>query len=190
MKNILESVQNFKTKRQEAIENYKRTMAIVNRNYIKGSDKYKERVKSLKEERDTTISSLKAAGLATLEQEMTSIRGSITKIVGIAPSEEMERAISKLKGMTDIEKNIMYEQLKENASYMDMKMLNAAMGKPFATVDGLLEDLDYMEQSLRNYFNDYVAGSYRCLDIEYGASLNALDEQVNDFVGQYAGSAK
>lgn len=188
MQKILTVVQEFQKGYQEAKEQYKKTMEIVDKTYIKDSDKYKERAKALKDERDAQINALKKVGLAMVEQEFASMKGRITKIVGVAPSEDMEKAISKLKGMTDMEKNMLYTQLKENASYMDMKMLNEAMGKPFARVDDLMVDMDHVEKSLNDYFNNYVANSYRCLNIEHGALLNALGDRVNEFVGQYAGS--
>lgn len=55
MKKILESVQNFKTKRQEAMDKYERDLQVVERNFKKGSDYYNERMKSLKEERNAAI---------------------------------------------------------------------------------------------------------------------------------------
>lgn len=184
MKKVFESVQNYKNARLEAIEKYNTAMKWVDQNYIKNSERYNERVNTLKAERDAAITAFKKVGLETAQQEFEKIKEQVQKVVSITPTEDIERILSRVGKMTELEKNLVLEQHK--GSYMDSKILHEAMGKPFTTIDDVMENLVYVEAEVNNYFRNYVADSYRCKDIEHGALFDTVDEMVSSFVGKYS----
>ena len=182
MKKLFESVQNFKTKRQEVMDKYEKDLQIVERNFKKGSDYYNQRMKSMQEERDAAISLLKATGLEEVKQELASIKSRIEKVDYTTVSPETEKLIARIGKMTDTEKSMVLKNFK--GSYQDKKMVCEAMQHPFVKIDDVMEDFEYLEESLNGYFKNYSPDSYNHKCIEHGAMFEAFEETVNGFMDQ------
>ena len=173
MKKLFGSVQNFKSKRQEVMDKYEKEVQIVKRNYKEGSEYYNQRMKSLKEEREAAISSLKVAGLEEVNKELASIRSKIEGVDYTTVSPETEKLIARISKMTDAEKEMVMKNFK--GSYQDKKMLCEAMQKPFIKVDDVIEDIDYLEKSLGGYFKNYAPETYNHKCIEHGAMFETFE---------------
>lgn len=182
MKKIFESVQNFKTKRQEIIAKYEKDLQVVERNFKKGSDYYNERMKSMKEERDAAISLLQATGLEEVKKELATVRSRIEKVDYTSISPETEKLIGRIGNMTDTEKAMVLKNFK--GSYQDKRMVFEAMQQPFMKVDDVMEDVEYLEESLNDYFKNYSPDSYNHKSIEHGAMFETFEETVNNFMIQ------
>lgn len=206
IKNTLKAVNDYAEAYRQAKQVYKQAIKHIKANYKEGSELYKSAMKTAEKTLNEAIKPIKNTCVKQVQEDFEEVRKAIRKAVTEPPTADIMTMLPMIREgkLNETEIQMVMEQHKGN--YMDIKLLSDAQGKHFTTVEGVMEDLDALEDVLTKYFENYCAGSDQELNIpirntdgktyteggymarllQHGDWINRIDTLTDDFVSLYS----
>ena len=206
IKNVHKAVTDYAEAYRQADQVYKQAVKHIKDNYKEGTILYDSAMKTAKNTLNEAIKPIKNTCVKQVQADFEEVRKAIRKAVTTPPSPETLGLLPMIKEgkLNETEMQMILGNAHRN--YMDQKLLYDAMGKQFTTVEGVMEDLDALEDVLTKYFENYYAGTSQELNIpirniegrtyteggymarllQHGDWINRIDTLTDEFVSAYS----
>lgn len=191
IKNTRKAIADYAEAHKQAKQVYKQVIQHIKANYITDSDLYNQAMKTAKNTLNEAVTPIKNSCLKQVETDFEEVRKAIRKGVATPPSAEVLAILPMIKEGKLNETELQMFLGEGHRNYMDCKMLHDAMGKPFTTVEDLMERIDELEASVKDYFNSYSGEemdriSYKNALVLNGSIIDSVDSLTDEFVSAYA----
>lgn len=191
IKNTHNAVKDYAEAYRQADQIYKQAVKHIKANYKEGTELYNSAMKTAKNTLNEAIKPIKNTCVKQIETDFEEVRKAIRKGVATPPSAEVLAILPMIKEGKLNETELQMFLGEGHRNYMDCKMLHDAMGKPFTTVEDLMERIDELEASVKDYFNSYSGEemdriSYKNALVLNGSIIDSVDSLTDEFVSAYA----
>lgn len=189
IKNTHKAVTDYVEAMRQASDVHKQAVSYIKANYKEDSDLYNSAMKTASDTFTSALEPLKDTYRKTISKDFEEARKAIQKVVATPPSESVLAMLPVIRSgkMTDTELQLITDHL----GYMDTKLLYDAMGKPFKTVENILEELDSLEAETKHFINTYAGEpmeriTYRNALTLNGSVIKSVDDLTDEFINAYS----
>ena len=191
IKKTRKAVADYAEAYKQANQVYKQVIQHIKANYKEGSDLYKQAMKTAENTLNEGVAGIKKDCEKQVDADFEEVRKAIRKAVATAPSTEVLAILPMIREGKLNETELQMFLGEGHRNYMDCKMLYDAMGKPFTTVEELMERVDTLEAGVKEYFRTYTGEgmdriSYRNALVLNGSMIDSIDSLTDEFVSAYS----
>lgn len=191
IKNTRKAITDYTEAYTQAKDVHVQAVKYIKANYKDGSEVYKSATKSAKETFKKALTPMKDICKEKVQKDFNEVRKAISKAVAVLPSDKVLGILPMIESgkMTETEIQMFLEEFKGN--YMDVKLLNEAMGKHFKTVESIMDELEMIENATNEYIDTFAGENLASMSdnnvmLLKGSYIEDLDSLTDDFINMYS----
>lgn len=191
IKNTRKAITDYTEAYTQAKDVYIQAVKYIKANYKNGSEVYKSAMKSAKETFEKALTPMRDICKEKVQKDFNEVRKAISKAVAVLPSDKVLGILPMIKSgkITETETQMFLEEFKGN--YMDVKLLNDAMGKHFKTVESIMDELEMIENATNEYIDTFAGETLANMSdnnimLLKGSYIEDVDSLTDDFVNMYS----
>lgn len=187
--NIHNAIKEYAEAYRQAKKVHEQAVKHIKANYKDGSDLYNSVMQTATDTFTGALKPFKTKCEETCMKDFEGARNAIQKVVAVPVSDSVLNLIPVIKDgkMTESE----LQMICKDRGYMETKLLYDAMGKPFTTVENVLEDLNDLEDEVHEFMSTFKGESietisYRNALMLNGSFIDKVDKETEDFINAYS----